>query len=117
VNVSKVWEGPTTLAWGGNSIAELSRELKTLLEKNKQVKFKGAVADGQEVTFEQALKMPTRAEAIGRVAGLLLSPASRLVSQIRGPAAQVASQIKTLRDKAPEEGEKAPVEAPAPAPA
>jgi large subunit ribosomal protein L10 len=112
LNATKIWEGPTTLAWGATSLAELSRELDTALGKNPKVKFKGAVADGQEVTFEQAKKMPTKAEAIGRVVMLALAPAGRLVSQIRGPAAQVASQIKTLSEKA--EGEKAAEAAPAP---
>src|SRR5947209_16782771 len=68
VTAEKIWEGPTTLAWGATSLAELSRELDEIRRKNdKFIKPKGAVADGQEVTFEQALKMPTKAEAIGRV--------------------------------------------------
>jgi large subunit ribosomal protein L10 len=114
MSLSQCWSGPTTVAWGSSSLAELSRELDTLLKKNDKVKFKGAVADGQEVTFEQALKMPTRAEAIGRVVMLALAPASRLLSQIQGPASTVASQIKTLREKA----EAAPAEgATPPAPA
>ncbi len=103
--------GPTTVAWGASSIAELSRELETLLRKNDKVKFKGAIADGQAVTFAQALKMPTKAEAIGRVLSLALAPAARLLSQILGPAAQVAGQIKTLREKAEGEAEKPAAEA------
>ena len=90
LRATRFWEGPTTIAWGGNSLADLSRELDTLLKKNDKVKFKGAVADGQEVTFEQALKMPTRTEAIGRVLMLALSPAARLVGQILGPAGRVS---------------------------
>jgi ribosomal protein L10 len=114
MKLDKVWEGPTTLAWGAGSIAELSRELDTQFRRNDKVKFKGAVADGQQVTFEQALKMPTRTEAIGRVVSLILSPAGRLVSQILGPAAQVAGQIKGMKDRAPEgEGAAAPAAAPA----
>jgi large subunit ribosomal protein L10 len=107
VTAEKIWDGPTTIAWGATSLAELSRELDTLLGKNAKVKFKGAVADGQEVTFEQAKKMPTKAEAIGRVVMLAMAPASRLVSQILGPASQVAGQIKSLKDR---EGEQ-PAEA------
>jgi len=116
MNLAKVWEGPTTLAWGSTGLADLSKELDTLLKKNDKVKFKGAVADGQEVTFEQALKMPTLAQALGRVVSLILAPAGRLVSQITGPAAAVASQVKSLADKKPEEGappaEAPPAEAP-----
>src|SRR5262249_22804749 len=93
------WAGPPLLAWGGARVAELSRELETLTKKNDKIKVKGAVADGQEVTFKQALAMPTQPEAIGRVISLALSPAVRLVSQILAPAGRIAGQIKTLREK------------------
>jgi len=100
-----VWTGPTVIAWGGTSLAELSRELDTLLKKNNKIQVKTAVADGQEVTFKQALAMPTKAEAIGRVLSLALSPATRLASQILAPAGRIAGQIKTLRERtAPAEG-------------
>src|SRR5262249_25113168 len=52
MQVAGYWEGPTTLAWGTDSIAALSRELDTLLRKNDKVKFKGAVTEGQELSFE-----------------------------------------------------------------
>jgi large subunit ribosomal protein L10 len=114
------WGGSTILAWGSNSIADLSKELEALLKKNeKTLKVKGAIAEGQPVTFQAALKMPTRAEAIGRVIALALSPASRLVSQILGPAASLASQIKTHSERKPEEAapaETPPAAAPAEAP-
>ncbi len=121
---SPYWTGPTTMVWGAGSVAELSQavdgELKTpkiaALYKDK-VKVKGAIADGQEVSFETALKMPTRAQAIARVLMLALAPASRIAGQIIGPAAAVASQIKTLSEKRPEgAGEPKPEEAAAAAP-
>src|SRR5262249_46353478 len=76
------WTGPTVVAWGGSSLAELSREPDSLKKKNDKIKVKPAVSDGQEVTFEQAKHMPTKPEAIGRVISLAISPATRLVSQI-----------------------------------
>jgi len=94
------WEGSTTLAWGGTSIAALSKEIETLAKKHdKFIKVKSAVADGQAVPFELALKMPTREEAIGRVISLALAPAGRLVGQILGPGGSLASQIKTVSEK------------------
>jgi ribosomal protein L10 len=93
------WTGPTVVAWGGNSLSELSREIDALLKKNDKIKVKSAIADGQEVTFDQAKAMPTKAEAIGRVISLAMSPATRLVSQILAPAARVAGQIKSLRER------------------
>lgn len=113
ITFTKPWQGPTILAWGADSVAELSKEIEALAKKNKNIVVKGALAEGQEITFEQALKMPTRAQAIGRVVSLALAPASRLVSQLLAPAANVAGQIKTLSEKKPE-GEAAEA-APAPA--
>ena len=114
IQAGDVWAGPTVLAWGHNSLAELSKELEGFAKKNeKTIKFKGAVADGQGVTFKQALDMPTKPQAIARVSGLALAPASRLAGQLRGPASRVASQIKTIGEKKPEE----PAAAAAPAPA
>ena len=111
--VEKAWGGATTVAWGGSSISDLAKEMEAFAKKNEKfVKAKSALADGSEVTFAQALKMPTRAEAIGRVAQLALSPASRLVGALRGPAGMVASQIKTISEK---KEETAPADAAAPA--
>jgi len=117
---SPYWAGPTLMAWGASSIAELSQALDAELNKGKtaaqfkdKVTIKGAISDGQEITFQQALKMPTRLEAIARVIGLALAPASRLLGQITGPASQLASQIKQLSEKKPEEGAPAAEAAPA----
>ena len=106
IKVDDYWARSTILAWGAGSLGELSRELETLLKKyDKVVKVKGAISEGQAIGFKAALKMPTRAEAIGRVIGLALSPASRLLSQILAPAANVAGQIKTLAERQPAEAD------------
>lgn len=102
----KIWAGPTVVAWGGDSIKDLSKELEPLLKDAKfkdKLKAKGALAEGQEVTFEQALKMPTRLEAIGELIGMILSPGAQIASALTGPAAQVASQIASIADKKPDE--------------
>ena len=114
MTITKAWEGPTTVAWGAGSLAELSRELDALIKKNKNIHPKLAVAEGQEITFEQAKTMPTREEAIGTILAMILGPASQIAGQIIGPASQIAGQIQTLSEKKPDEG--APAEgAPAPA--
>ena len=113
IQVDDYWARSTILAWGAGSLGELSRELETLLKKyDKVVKVKGAISEGQPIGFKVALKMPTRAEAIGRVLGLALSPASRLLSQILAPASNVAGQIKTLAERQPAESG-TPAETPA----
>jgi large subunit ribosomal protein L10 len=119
---SPFWTGPTAMAWGGDSIAELSQAIdgelkgaKTATLYKDKIVVKGAIADGLPVSFDKALKMPTRAEAIARVVMLALAPASQLVGQIKAAGANLASQIKTLSEKKDEAA--APAEAPAAPPA
>jgi large subunit ribosomal protein L10 len=109
---SKYWEGPTTFVWGapGASIAEVSRALdgelknpKTAARYKDKVVVKGAVAEGEPLTFEEAKKRPTREEAIAAIIGAILSPGSSIAGCLTGPAAQVASQIQTISEKAPAE--------------
>lgn len=111
LKIDGVWEGSTTVAWGGSSVAELAKEIEAIVKKNdKKMKVKGAVADGAQVAFDIALKMPTKAEALGRVVMLALAPASRVASQILGPASQVCGQIKGIKDMKKDEAP--PPEAP-----
>lgn len=112
MTVESPWSGPTAVAFGSSSIAELSKEIDEFAKKfDKKVKIKGAVADGTEVSFAAALKMPTRAEAIGRVVTLALSPAWRIAGALLGPAGIVSGQIKAVSEKKEEAA--APAEAPA----
>ncbi len=62
---------------------------------------------GRTITFEQALKMPTREEAIGRIVGA--DPRARrrpIAGCLTGPASQVASQIKTISEKKEDRAER-----------
>ena len=108
---SSYWHGPSIVAWGTSSIAELSKELKGELESPKnlslykdKIKIKGAVADGQAVDFEEALKMPTRVEAIAQVLGTILGPGSAIAGSPVGAGNQIAAQIDQIAErKEPEE--------------
>jgi ribosomal protein L10 len=102
IKLDNVWEGPTIMAWGTESLADLSKTLDGLIKKNAKIQVKTAVAEGQMVSFKRALEMPTRAEAIGRVIALALSPARRVASQITAPAGRIVGQIRSLKDRAPE---------------
>jgi len=119
MKIDKGWEGPTTVAWGGPSVKDLTKEIDPLLKKyEKNFKVKSAVADGQEITYEQARTMPTKADLIGTILAMILGPGSQIAGQIIGPAAQIAGQLKTLSEKKPEEpAAAAPETAAAPAPA
>ncbi len=118
---SPYWAGPTALAWGppGVSIAEVSRAIdgelrnaKTAAAYKGKVKVKGAIAEGQPVGFDAALKMPTRLEAIGQIVAMIVGPGSAIAGCLAGPAQQVAGQIQTISEKKDEAGA-APEAAPA----
>jgi len=114
-----VWSGPTVLCWGGANIKELSNAVDGLLKEIKKdpkapdkFKIKTAVADGLAITMDAAKVQPTREEAIGSVVGALLSAGSSLVSAIVSPGADLASILKAIEEKKPEEAAPA-AEAPA----
>jgi large subunit ribosomal protein L10 len=114
---SPYWVGTTTFAWGGASVAELSRGIDEQLKNPKtapiykdKVKVKGALAEGQPLGFEEAKTRPTREEALSAILSAILGPASQIAGCLSGPAGQVASQIKTISEK---KEEAAPAAAPA----
>jgi large subunit ribosomal protein L10 len=103
---SEFWARSTWVAWGTPSAAELSQELDKTVKDNKykgKVTVKGGVVEGQPVAFDVMLKMPTKAQALGTIVGMIIGPASQIASQIIGPASQIASQINTIAEKKPEE--------------
>jgi large subunit ribosomal protein L10 len=106
IRSERLWDGPTFLAWGSTSVADLSKELGEFLKGSDKLKVKGAIAEGLEITFQQALAMPTRAEALGRIVSLALAPGARLMGQILAPASNLAAQIKTLAERGSAETEK-----------
>lgn len=101
---SPYWEKPTVMAWGGSSIAELSREIDTELKNPKnaglyktkdaaKIIVKGAIADGTPVPFDVALKMPTRVELIGQIISAFMSPGSAIAGALVGVGNQIAGQV------------------------
>jgi large subunit ribosomal protein L10 len=102
----KYWLGPTTLAWGTDSLGELSRAVDAELRNAKtapvykeKVTVKGAIAEGQALDFDIAVKLPTRAEAIGSVLAAILGPAGAIAGCLTGPAAQIAGQVQAIAEK------------------
>jgi large subunit ribosomal protein L10 len=97
-----VWADTTVVAWGGDSIKGLSKELEAQLKHDKlkdKVKIKSVLADGATATFAQALVMPTRLEAIGEIIAMAMGPGAAIAGCLAGPGGQVASQIATIAEK------------------
>jgi large subunit ribosomal protein L10 len=65
------------------------------------IEVKGAFLDGAALDAKEAeklSKMPTRAELLCQVAGLVQSPARRLAGMIGSPAQRIAGCIETIAE-------------------
>ena len=95
--------GSTAVAYGGNSIVEVAREVMTLIAKMPSVQLKGAILDGiifkGRAGVEELSKYPTKEEAIARVVTLVVSPGRNLMGQVKGPGSTVAGLIKSIETK------------------
>lgn len=98
----KLLNGPTTLAWGGEDIVGLSREMADWAKKIDKIEIRGGVVDGTAVDaggVESISKGPSRLELIGQIAGLILSPGAMLAGALLGPGGKLSGQVKAISEK------------------
>lgn len=116
--VRKYLAGPSVVAWGGDGIAELAKELSDRVKKLKKPQIKGGIVDGTVIgpdQVEDITKLPSREVLIGRVVSLALAPVQRVVSLANAPAAGLAGQLKAMAEKGGAGGEDGEGGEPAPA--
>ena len=101
--LAELLTGSSALAYGGQSVVEVAREVIGLIEKMPLIELKGAVLDGTlfkgKAGVTELSKFPTREEAIGQNVTLIVSPGRKLVAQIKGPGSNVAGLVKAIETK------------------
>ncbi|MBN2210381.1 MAG: 50S ribosomal protein L10 [Sedimentisphaerales bacterium] len=101
-DVSGLLSGPCAVAWGGDSVVDIAKELVEWGKKLEAVVIKGGYLEGKALDAESAKalsKMPSRAELQATVVNIMLSPGRTLAAQLTSPAGRIAGCIKTLVEK------------------
>ncbi len=76
--------------------------IKKFHEEHKKPQFKAAIIDGDyygEDQLETLAAMKSKSEVIGDIVGLLLAPASNVVSALQAPGKQVAGALETIAEE------------------
>lgn len=100
--LSRFLDGPSAIAWGGDGVAELAKEVSTRIKNLKKPTIKGGAVDGVIVGPEQVediTKLPSREVLIGQVIGLLLGPARQALSLVSSPASTLVGQLEALAER------------------
>ena len=101
--LSPAMVGPSALAFGGNSVVEVARELVEWAKKTAHMELKAAVLDGEFFEGEAGVKrlseFPTKEEAHGRIIQIALSPVSNVVGAALASGSKILGIIKEIQER------------------
>lgn len=92
-------EGTMAVAWGGEDIVSLAKEIVAVNEDKAFEDFetRGGVMDGAKLSADEVKavsKWPSRGEQLSLLMGQILGPGMTLNAQLLGPGGTLGGQIK-----------------------
>ncbi|CAG0976164.1 50S ribosomal protein L10 [Phycisphaerales bacterium] len=101
--LAEMLSGSNAIAYGGQSVVEVAREIMGWVAKMPKLELKGAILDGTlykgKAGCEELSKFPTREEAIAKAVTLIVSPGRNLLAQLKGPGTSVAGLVKAIETR------------------
>ncbi|RKY08054.1 MAG: 50S ribosomal protein L10 [Planctomycetota bacterium] len=94
--------GPCTVAYGGDSVVDIAKEVVDWAKKIKAIEPRGAFVDGMLMAgdgVKELSKMPTRVELQGQVVQLALTPGANVAGALLGPGGVIAGCVESLIEK------------------
>ncbi|MGE4159338.1 MAG: 50S ribosomal protein L10 [Planctomycetota bacterium] len=105
--VETLVKGPSFVATGASDVVALAKALVDWAKKQEKVAIKGAVFEGQVLGQDGVIslsKMPSRQDLLSGIAGLIAGCGSRLASQLKSPASNIAGAVQNHVKKLEEGG-------------
>ena len=99
-------EGPCAVAYGGDSVVDLVRELLDIGKGAPTLTVKAAFLDGEVFGSDRIVELstfPTRDEAISAIVACALSPARNIAGCLVGPGGRIAGILKTIEEAGSED--------------
>lgn len=100
----KLLDGPCAVIYGkAASISVIARLLLDEKKTDEKLELRGVFFDGEVYPGEKGVKtvskMPSREEAIGQIAALVLSPGRNLGAALKGPGGKLGGILKAIEQK------------------